>query len=68
MRVPGAPQHTVMRCRPGTPVCDHLTKRDPASAMHHFVLHRVWATRWGLTDSPPPGRFGLPLAYAFGIA
>jgi len=41
-RVPGAAQRETMRRRPGTPVAS--SKRDPASAVHHFVLHRVRGT------------------------
>ncbi len=43
-RIPGAPQHEVVRCRPGiaknSSACD-----GPGSAVHHYVLHRARDTR-----------------------
>src|SRR5207244_1846239 len=44
VRVPGAAQHEVVRCRPGTPVCSPRN-RGPASAVHRYALHRVRDTR-----------------------
>ena len=41
-RVPGAAQHEVMRCSPGPRF--FTSNRDPASAVHHCVLHRVRGT------------------------
>jgi hypothetical protein len=38
-RVPGAAQHEVMRCRPGT--VTRRTLGDPGSAVHRFALHRI---------------------------
>jgi hypothetical protein len=43
--VPGAAQHAVVRCRPGTPVVQR--KLGPGSAVHRVELHRVRDTRRG---------------------
>ena len=43
LRVPGAAQHAVMRCRTGTH--DVVRKMDSASAAHRSALHRARDTR-----------------------
>ncbi len=51
--VPGAAQHEVVRCRPGTAA----VSGGPGSAMHHFAalaLHRVRDTRYQRPDSSIP--------------
>ena len=41
LRVPGAAQHAVMRCRTGT----HFSNMGPASAEQRYTLHRARDTR-----------------------
>jgi len=48
LRVPGAAQHEVMRCRTGTAKDRGLG--GPASAVHHCALHRVRDTSEWITQ------------------
>src|SRR5262249_24006852 len=63
-RVPGAAQHEVVRCRPGT-----VTERvlgGPGSAMHHsltLALHRVRDTRIPSDVLVPYSLFKQPISF-----
>ena len=56
MRIPGATQHEVVRCRPEI-VPTNTFLGGPGSAMHRYALHRV-------RDTCYPSRFSVPLTSA----
>src|SRR6185312_3191878 len=62
-RVPGAAQHAVVRCRPGSQIIEKL---GPGSAVHRFASHRVRGTP--IVDKSPRARLMRTMRPALALA